>query len=81
MLKMDKKQKSTKNNHHEFFLDVKNANATASMSHATTPMSPKMKTYIHSSNNSRNEKLPQNIQIIFFLPFFSFVFFAQNVLF
>ena len=81
MLQIDKKQKSTKNNHHEIFLDVKNANATTSMSHATTPMKPNLRTFIHSSNNCWNEKFPENIQIIFFLTFFSSFFFAQKVLF
>ena len=81
MLQIDKKQKSTKNNHHEIFLDVKSANATTSMSHATTPMKPNSKTFIHCSNNCWNEKFPENIQIIFFLTFFSSFFFAQKVLF
>ena len=43
MLKMDKKQNSTKNNHHKNFFDVKNANDTPLMSHATAPVKPNLK--------------------------------------
>ena len=48
------------------------------MSHATTPVKPNLKTFIHSSNRCWNEKFPENMQIIFFLTFFSSFFFCPE---